>query len=109
MLERASVIDHDNTRAGTAQRRAELLQGYRFARPGLAEDCDIMVARRIFERTPEKWLAARPVSMGRGHLPTKNSPWKGCGVGYRVVRTVRIPLSSVEKGQGGKKVGTYVK
>src|SRR3546814_4929699 len=80
MLERASVIDHDNTRAGTAQRRAELLQGYRFARPGLAEDCDIMVARRIFERTPEKWLAAPADQHEMGHLPTQKLALDGCEV-----------------------------
>src|SRR3546814_20911029 len=83
MLERASVIDHDNTRAGTAQRRAELLQGYRFARPGLAEDCDIMVARRIFERTPEKWLAAPADQHEMGHLPTQKLALDGCEVHFR--------------------------
>src|SRR3546814_8111134 len=96
MLERASVIDHDNTRAGTAQRRAELLQGYRFARPGLAEDCDIMVARRIFERTPEKWLAAPADQHEMGHLPTQKLALDGCEVRCRGRQKRAHPLHAFE-------------
>src|SRR3546814_15157298 len=71
MLKRAPVIDHDNTRAGTAQRRAELLQSYRFARPGFAEHRDIMVARRIFERSEER-------RVGKACVSTCRSRWATC-------------------------------
>ncbi len=60
VLERAAIVDHDDTRAGAAQRRAQFLERHRLARPGLADDGDIMVARLVLEGTPEIGLAAPP-------------------------------------------------
>src|SRR3546814_13598425 len=51
------IFDHDDARAGTAKGGTELLQRHGFARPRFAEDGDIVVARRILERTPEEGLS----------------------------------------------------
>ena len=58
MLERAAIIDHDDLGARTAQGRAKLLEQDRLARPRLAADGDVVVARPVLERRPPEGLAA---------------------------------------------------
>ena len=57
MLEAAPVVDDDDVRSCTAQRRTQLLQRHRLARSRLAEHGHIVVAGRVLERRPEERLA----------------------------------------------------
>src|SRR3546814_18023093 len=55
-----------------------------------------MVARRIFERTPEKWLAAPADQHEMGHLPTQKLALDGCEVGGRGRQPRAHPLHALE-------------
>ena len=57
VLERATVVDNDDLRAGTNHRGAQLLQSDGLARARLAAHRDIVIAGGVLERRPEERLS----------------------------------------------------